>query len=70
MDLFRLTVFVLLALIIASLGRALFYLSTGRGDSKKMLRALTWRITLSVVLFLLLMLAWRVGLLTPRGIHH
>ena len=66
MDIFRLAIFVLLAAIVASLGMALYHLSSGKGDSEKMMRALTVRISLSIVLFLLLMLAWRMGWITPR----
>jgi hypothetical protein len=69
MELLRLLIFALLAAIIASLGTALYHLSSGRGDSKKMLRALTWRISLSIALFVLLMIAWRVGLITPHGLQ-
>ncbi|HEY4881540.1 MAG TPA: twin transmembrane helix small protein [Steroidobacteraceae bacterium] len=69
MELIRILIFCMLAAIIASLGSALYYLSTGRGDSKKMLRALTVRISLSVALFVLLLLAWRAGLITPHGLQ-
>lgn len=58
---------VLLAIVV-SLGSALYHLSSGRGDSQKMVRALTWRIALSVALFILLMLAWYAGLITPHGL--
>jgi hypothetical protein len=34
-----------------------------------MARALTWRIGLSVVLFLLLMLAWHFGLISPHDVQ-
>jgi hypothetical protein len=68
MDLFRILVFVLLAAIVSSLGIGLFHLSSGRGDSNKMLRALTVRIALSIVLFVLLIIAWRAGLITPHGL--
>lgn len=63
-------VFVILALlgIVASLGSALFHLSAPGRDPKKMVRALTWRIALSVALFLLLMLAWYFGLISPHGL--
>ena len=33
-----------------------------------MLRSLTVRIGLSVALFLLLMIAWRFGLISPHGV--
>jgi cytochrome b561 len=67
-DVIRILIFLLLAAIISSLGTALYHLSTGRHDSDKMLRALALRIGLSIGLFVLLLIAWRVGLITPRGL--
>jgi len=67
-SLLRLVVIVVLIAIVASLGTALFHLSSGRGDSRKLLRALTIRIGLSVALFLLVMLAWWAGLIAPHGL--
>lgn len=68
MDLIRLLILALLAAIVISLGTALYHLGSGKGDSKKLLRALTIRIVLSLVLFALLMIAWHFGLITPRGL--
>ncbi|HVO44806.1 MAG TPA: twin transmembrane helix small protein [Steroidobacteraceae bacterium] len=65
----RLTIMAVLVAIIASLGSALFHLSRGtEKDSRRLARALTLRIGLSVVLFVLLMLAWYFGLITPHGL--
>jgi hypothetical protein len=64
-----LLILVSLAAIIASLGFGLFHLSRGRADdSGKMARALTLRIALSLALFVLLMLAWYLGLIAPHGL--
>jgi hypothetical protein len=68
LDPIRIAVVLVLIAILVSLGTALFHLSRG-GDSAKMARALTVRIVLSIVLFLLLMLAWRAGLVTPHGLR-
>ncbi len=54
--------------IIASLGQALFAMSSGRGNPAKMVQALTRRIALSVALFAALMLAWYFGLISPHGV--
>jgi hypothetical protein len=54
--------------IVASLGSALWHLVRGAGDSRRMVRALTWRIGLSIALFVLLMLAWYTGLIAPHGV--
>lgn len=69
MDVIRILIVCVLIAIVASLGTALFHLSSGERDSKKMVRALTVRIALSLALFLLLMLAWWLGLITPHGYH-
>jgi Protein of unknown function (DUF2909) len=74
-DLIRILLIVVFLGILVSLGSALYHLTRGGGssprtleDSRKMARALTVRIGLSIGLFLLLMLAWYAGLITPHGI--
>ena len=71
-NLIRVLILLVLGAIVASLGSALVHLSRGgRGDeeeSRKLSRALTVRIALSLALFLLLMLAWRVGLIAPHDL--
>lgn len=58
--------------ILASLGSALFFMlrdgRDGRAKSGGMARALTVRIALSVVLFLCLLLAWKLGYIHPSGL--
>lgn len=64
------TRFLILACFIAivlSLGSALLHLVRGKGDSKKMARALTVRVGLSILLFVLLLLAWSLGWIQPHG---
>ena len=70
MELTRIIVIGLLVAIVGSLANALFHLATGKGDSRKMLRSLTLRVGLSVGLFVMLMLAWRMGLISPHGVQH
>jgi hypothetical protein len=66
MDLARLLIIAVLIAIIGTLGSGLYQLTRG-GDSRKLLRALTWRISLSVALFLLMLIAWRLGLIQPHA---
>ena len=58
--------------ILASLGWALFYMlkdgRDGRAKSGGMARALTVRIGLSVLLFLCILLAWKLGYIQPGGL--
>ena len=69
-NLFGLLLICALAAVVLSLGTGLFHLSRGRGaeDSKKLARALTVRIAISLALFALLMIAWYFGLITPHGL--
>lgn len=74
MELFRIIVVGMLLLIIFNLGSALFHLTTERGGaadkdkSAKLLRALTWRIALSVVLFLSILFAYWQGWIHPHAV--
>jgi hypothetical protein len=54
--------------IIASLGSGLFALVNDKGKSKRLVNSLTVRITLSVLLFVLLIIAYMNGLIQPHGI--
>jgi hypothetical protein len=51
---------------VLSLGSALVHLVRDKGESKKMARALTIRVALSVLLFVLLMVAWALGWIQPK----
>jgi hypothetical protein len=57
-----------LAGIIASLAFGLIHMLRDKGNSKRMVNALTVRITLSVLLFILLLAAYMSGLIQPHGI--
>ena len=57
-----------LLLIVLSMASGLFYLVSDKGESKKMVTALSIRVGLSVLLFALLLLAWSQGLIKPHGI--
>lgn len=64
----RLLTLIILLAIIVSLGSALRYLVSDDGKTDRVVRALTWRIGMSVGLFVLLMVAWYFGLIQPHGI--
>ncbi len=57
----------LLAIVI-SLGLALWRLVSDRGDSERAVKALTFRIGLSIVLFVLLVLGMLTGVVVPHGV--
>ena len=63
----RLLIVGCLLAIVLSLGSALVHLVRDKGESKKMARALTIRVGLSVLLFVLLIVAWLLGWIQPHG---
>lgn len=55
--------------IIASLGSALYRLNRSGGSADRgVVKALSWRIGLSIALFLFIMLAIWMGWTTPHGV--
>lgn len=54
--------------IFFSLGSALYYLVREKGDSNRIVKALTWRIGLSFVLFILLFIAFAMGWIAPHSL--
>ena len=55
-------------LIIASLFSGLFFVMRDKGKSNRAVYALTFRVGFSVLLFLLLLLSWRLGWIAPHQI--
>ncbi len=55
--------------ILYSLGSALFYMVKDRGGTDRTAKALTFRIGLSVALFLLLFALYGLGIIEPHGIR-
>ncbi|MGB6452579.1 MAG: twin transmembrane helix small protein [Steroidobacteraceae bacterium] len=68
-SLLHLVILLMLLAIVVSLGTALYHLARGQGDSRKMVRALSIRVGLSLALFFLLMIAWYFGLIVPHGLE-
>lgn len=67
--LFKIVIISLLVLVIFSLGSAL--VSMTRGDTTdKMVKSLTWRIGLSVFIFVLLIIGQATGVISPHGLFH
>jgi len=62
----KIVVILFLVLIIGSLFSALYYLVRDKGRGERMVKALTVRITLSVTLFVLLMLGYYYGFITGK----
>lgn len=58
----------LLVFVLFSLGSALYFLVRDPAKSTRVVKALTWRISLSIILFLLLMFAFKMGWITPHSL--
>ena len=63
-----LVIFIFLG-ILYSLGSALFYMIKDRGATDRTVKALSFRIGLSVGLFLLLFILYGLGIITPHGVR-
>jgi hypothetical protein len=62
----RFIVLVFIVFILGSLFSALYFLMKDQGRSTRTVKALTVRVVLSIVLFVLLLLGFKFGLITQR----
>jgi hypothetical protein len=65
----KIIVVLVLLVIVGSLGSGLYFLIKDPARSPRTVKALTWRIGLSIGLFLLLLLAFATGLIQPHGLR-
>jgi len=65
---FKYLIVAMLVLILISLGKALFHLTSAKpqDNGARMVKALAWRIGLSVALFVLLIVAYYSGWIDPQ----
>ena len=66
----KIAVAIAFILIIGSLGAAFFFLMRDKGRSNNTVRALAVRVALSITLFLLVLLAYKLGYIQPTGIRN
>ncbi len=66
----KLIIVAFLAVIVYNLGAGLYYLMTDRGQSDRMVKSLTRRIGLSVLLIVLVILGIWLGIIKPHDIGH
>ena len=64
----RLIIIGMLLLIAFNLFNALYHLMKGDAHDTSVVKSLTWRVGLSIGLFLLLMLGFYTGVLTGHGV--
>jgi hypothetical protein len=66
----KMIVIVLLFTIVGCLASGLLFLVRDRGHSDRTVKALTWRIALSLLAFALLIVGYYTGLIQPHGINY
>jgi len=64
----KIIIIVLLLLILASLAGGMFSLVKDHGDSDRTVKFLTFRIALSILVFLFIALSFYMGWIQPHGI--
>ena len=65
----RIIVLLFILFIVISLGSALYYLVKDKGQSERTVKALTLRISLSIILFVMLMAGYYFGLIPKTGLR-
>ena len=65
---FKGIIILLILTILASLTSGMFFLVRDRGESTRTVKSLTVRITLSIILFVLLIIGFASGLIQPHGL--
>jgi succinate dehydrogenase/fumarate reductase cytochrome b subunit len=69
----RMTTLIIIAFLIVilyNLGAGLYYMMTDKGQTDRTVKALTWRIGLSVLLILLVIAGIATGVIKPHGLGH
>jgi len=66
--LFKAVIVILLLCIFASLTGGLAFLVRDKGQTERTVKSLTVRIALSILLFVLLIVGFATGLITPHGV--
>lgn len=65
----KLLIIAFILLILWNLGAGLYYMMVDKGKTDRTVKSLSWRIGLSVLLILLVMLGIFTGAIKPHGIH-
>jgi succinate dehydrogenase/fumarate reductase cytochrome b subunit len=65
---FKIIIVLLLLAVLVSLASGMFFIVQDKGESDRTVKSLTVRITLSIALFLMLIVGYLTGIIQPHGI--
>ena len=68
MSIIKIIIVALLGLIVLSLGAGMFSLINDRGESNRTVKFLTFRIALSILVFVFIAISFFMGWIQPHGI--
>ena len=63
----KILIILFLVAILYSLGSSFYYLVQDKGKGDRTVRRLTWRVGLSLLLFVLMMAGYKLGLIQPSS---
>ena len=66
----KLLIIAVLVVIVWNLGAGLYYMMVDKGKTNRTVRALSWRIGISVALILMVCAGIYTGWIKPHGIYH
>ncbi len=64
----KILIVIFLVLILYNLAAGLYYMITDKGQTKRTVNALTWRVGLSAALIVFVIIAIWSGIITPHGV--
>ena len=65
----KVIIILFIVLILYNLGAGLYYMIVDKGQTKRTVNALTWRVGFSIALIVLVVLGILTGVITPHGIN-
>jgi len=69
MSIFKILVVILLLVIVSALFSGMYYMMKDKGKSDRLVKALTWRIGISLTLFVILLVGAWTGMIEPHGVY-
>ena len=63
----KILILLVLVVIVGALGSGLYFMMTDKGQTDRVVKALSWRVGLSLSLFLLLFILFATGVIEPHS---